>query len=212
MERIDLKVQLRKETGKGAARQYRQKGLIPAILYGAKIEPTPLMITEGEFKRALKGKTGENLLVNLIFEGEGVPDTQVAMVRDFQIDVVKRNVIHIDFQQIDLGKKITVAVPIELIGKPEGVKLGGILQQVERELEIRCMPLNIPDTIKVDVSQLMIGESLHVKDILAPEGVEVISPGEQTVVTILAPTKAEEVAVEEEKIEEKEEKPKKSET
>ncbi|MCX8011724.1 MAG: 50S ribosomal protein L25, partial [Desulfobacterota bacterium] len=139
MERIDLKVQVRNGTGKGAAHRCRQKGLIPGIFYGPKVEPIPLMVTEGEFKRALKGKTGENLLVNLIFEGKEAPDNQVAMLREFQFDVIKRNIIHIDFQKIDLEKKITVAVPIELIGKPEGVKLGGILQQVEREIEIRCM-------------------------------------------------------------------------
>jgi len=213
MERIDLKVQLREQTGKGPAHRCRQQGLIPGVFYGPKIDSVPVAITETEFKKALKGKMGENVIINLTVEGKESLGPQVAMVRDFQIDVIKRDVIHIDFQKIDLGKKVVVAVPIELIGKAEGVKLGGILQQVERELEIRCMPLAIPERFEVDVSNLLIGESIHVRDIAVPEGMEILSSGEQTVVTVLSPKLEVEKAVEEiveegEAVAEKEEKTK----
>ena len=187
MERIDLRVQLREGTGKGPAHRCRQKGLIPGIFYGPKIESMPLVITQTEFKKALKGKVGENVILNLTIEGKEELGPQVAMIRDFQVDTIKRDVIHLDLQKIDLERKIIVAVPIELTGKAEGVKLGGILQQVERELEIRCMPLNIPDRIEVDVSSLMMGESIHVRDIVVPAGIETLSSEEKTVVTVLSP-------------------------
>jgi large subunit ribosomal protein L25 len=216
MERIDLKVQLREETGKGPAHRCRQKGLIPGVFYGPKVDSIPLTITQTEFKKALKGKVGENIIINLTVEGKEDIGPQVAMIRDFQVDLIKRDVIHIDLQQIDLEKKITVAVPIELIGKAEGVKLGGILQQVERELEIRCMPLAIPERFEVDVSSLLMGESIHVREIAVPEGIEVLSSGEQTVVTVLSPKLevekvVEEVVEEGETVAEKEDKTKESE-
>ena len=187
MERIDLKVQLREETGKGPAHRCRQSGLIPGVFYGPKIDSVPLTITQTEFKKALKGKVGENIIINLTIEGKEDLGLQVAMIRDFQVDLIKRDVIHIDLQKIDLEKKVIVAVPIEITGKAEGVKLGGILQQVERELEIRCMPLAIPDRFDVDVTSLLMGESIHVRDIAVPEGVDVLTSGEQTVVTVLSP-------------------------
>lgn len=217
MEQIDLKVQVREETGKGPAHRCRQKGLIPGVFYGPKVDSIPLVITQTEFKKSLKGKVGENIIINLIVEGKEDLGPQIAMIRDFQIDLLKRDVIHIDFQKIDLEKKVTVAVPIELIGKAEGVKLGGILQQVERELEIRCMPLAIPDRFEVDVSSLLMGESIHVRDIAVPEGIDVLSSGEQTVVTVLSPKlevekAAEEIVEEGEAVAEKEDKTKESET
>jgi len=202
MERLDLKVQVREETGKGAAHRCRQKGAIPGIFYGPTITAIPLTIAQTEFKKMLKGKVGENILINLTVEGREEIGPQVAMIRDFQEDPIKRNIIHVDFQQIDLKKKVHVAVPIELTGKAEGVKLGGILQQSERELEVRCMPLEIPDRIEVEVSHLMMGESIHVRDIAVPEGIEVLSSGEQTVVTVLSPKLEVEKVVEEAAVEE----------
>jgi len=201
MEKIDLKANLRKETGKGPSRRYRKKGLIPAVFYGPEIGSIPLVVNQTEFKKAIKGKWGENVLVNLTLEEKQESEPQIALIRDIQIDPVKQKIIHIDFQKIALEKKIEISVPIELFGKAEGVKAGGVLQQIERELEIKCMPLQIPERIEVDVTNLGIGESIHVKDISLGKDVEILSSGEKTIVTILSP-KVEEEKAEEEAVEE----------
>jgi len=202
MERVDLAVHVREETGKGPSRRFRQKGLIPAVFYGSEMETVSLAVDKADFRKAVQGKGGENVLINLTLLEKKELGPQVVMVRDLQTDPVRQEVLHVDFQKIDLKEKVEVAVPIELVGKAEGVKAGGILQQIERELEVRCMPLEIPDRIEVDVSNLEIGDSIHVRDISVAEGNEVLSSGEKAIVTILSPI-AEEVEeeVEEEALE-----------
>lgn len=201
MESIVLCATVRQETGKGPSRRFRQKGLIPAIFYGPKATPLLLAVNSLEFKKTIKGKGGENVIVNLSLEGKGEGGKKFAMIREMQTDPLTREIIHVDFYEIDLKEKVEVAVSIELVGKAEGVKLGGVLQQIERELEIRCMPLQIPDRIEVDVSNLGIGDSIHVRDVSVGEGIEVLSSGEKTIVTLLIPTEEAE-RPEEEKTEE----------
>ncbi|MFH0811562.1 MAG: 50S ribosomal protein L25/general stress protein Ctc [Pseudomonadota bacterium] len=201
MESIVLCATVRQETGKGPSRRFRQKGLIPAIFYGPKATPLLLAVNSLEFKKTIKGKGGENVIVNLSLEGKGEGGKKFAMIREMQTDPLTREIIHVDFYEIDLKEKVEVAVSIELVGKAEGVKLGGVLQQIERELEIRCMPLKIPDRIEVDVSNLGIGDSIHVRDVSVGEGIEVLSSGEKTIVTLLIPTEEAE-RPEEEKTEE----------
>ena len=201
MERIDLEVHVREDAGKGPCRRYRQKGLIPAVFYGSQMETVSLTVDSLEFRKTLKGKGGENVLLNLTLADKKELGTQVAMIRDIQWDPVKQEAIHVDFQKIDLQEEVEVAVPIDLIGKAEGVKSGGILQQIERELEIRCLPLQIPNRIEVDVSNLEIGESIHVQDISLAKEIEVLSSPDKTIVTILSP-KVEGEKVEEEAFEE----------
>jgi len=202
MERVDLAVHVREETGKGPARRFRQKGLIPAVFYGSDMETVALAVDKTDFRKTVQGKGGENVLINLTLLGKKELGPQVAMVCDMQMEPIRQEVLHVDFKKIDLKVKVEVAIPIELVGKAEGVKSGGILQQIERELEVRCMPLEIPDRIEVDVSILEIGDSIHIKDIAVPEGTEVLSSGEKAMVTVLSPI-AEEVPeeVEEEAIE-----------
>jgi len=201
MESIDLKVQVRGETGKGPSRRYRQKGLIPAVFYGPTIDPVPLTIDFLEFKKAVKGREGENILINLTLEGENESVPKAAMIRDTQIEPVKQEIIHVDFQEINLQKRIEVSVPIILVGKAEGIKEGGILQQLVRELEIRCFPFEMPDHMEIDVSHLGIGESVHIRDISVEEGVKILSSLDKTIATVLSP-KVEAEKVEEEAVEE----------
>lgn len=186
MERIQLTAHLRQETGKGPSHRFRKRGLVPAVFYGRETETLPLTVDLAEIKRVIKGHHGgENLLVDLQVLERQEAESQVAMMREIQIDPVTRDIIHIDFQKINLAEKVEVSVPIELVGKAEGVKLGGILQQIERELHIRCLPMQIPDSIDVDVTQLTIGDSLHVKDLALAEGIEILTPGDHTVVTVV---------------------------
>lgn len=199
MERIDLKVKTREETGKGPARRFRQRGRIPAVVYGAKAEPVLLTIDASQFKLVIKGKAGENVIVNLALEQKDEIKTKTAMIQEVQKDPIKGEIVHVDFHEIDLKKKTEVYIPITLVGKAEGVKNGGILQQIERDLQILCMPLQIPDRIEVDVSDLNIGDSIHVRNVSVEEGVTVLSSGDKTIVTIASPVE-EEVEKEEEEI------------
>lgn len=214
MERIDLTAHLRQETGKGPSHRYRQQGLVPAVFYGRETETLPLTVDLTEIKRTIKGHHGgENLLVNLRVSERQEADSQVAMMRDIQVDPLTREIIHIDFQKINLAEKVEVSVPVELVGKAEGVKLGGILQQIERELHVRCLPMQIPNSIDVDVTNLAIGDSLHVKDLALAEGIEILTPGDHTVVTVVgARAEAEAVPAEEVEAAEEEKKAKEAES
>ncbi|MBN2468089.1 MAG: 50S ribosomal protein L25/general stress protein Ctc [Deltaproteobacteria bacterium] len=187
MERIELKAKAREGTGKGASRQYRRQGLIPGVVYGAGTAPISLTIDSKEMGAAIKGATGENAIVTLSVEREDSVVTKVTMIQDIQIHPIRRDILHVDFHEIDLKNEVDVSVPVRLIGKAEGSKMGGIVQQIERELHIRCMPLQIPDRMEVDVTPLAIGESIHVRDLPVGEGVTILTPGEHTIVTVVSP-------------------------
>jgi large subunit ribosomal protein L25 len=194
MERLQVKAKLRQEKGKGAARKLRAAGAVPAILYGLDAEPLPLSVNLFDFNKALEGVQGTGVLMDLsIDDKEALP----VMLRDYQVDVITRKFEHLDFQKVDLTKKIKLEVPIHLVGKAPGVKDGGILEHLRRQLEIKCLPTAIPEAIDVDVSQMNIGDILHVSDIKLPEGVEVLTALDQTVAAVVEPTAeptAEEIA------------------
>jgi len=195
MERIELKAQVRNGTGKGAARQLRRRGFIPGIFYGPGTEPINLAVGAAEFRKSLKGQISSNAVVSLLLEGSEAQASKVAMIVDVQMEPVSHDIMHVDFQEINLQKEVEVAVPVELVGKAAGVKDGGILQQIEREIEIRCLPLNIPERIEVDVTLLNVGDSIHIRDIAASEGIIILSPGEKTIATVALPA-AEKVVAE----------------
>lgn len=193
MEFVDLKVERRTATGKGVARKLRQRGEIPAIVYG---EGEPILVAANpkSLLRALETEAGENVILNLtIVNGEEL--ARKAMVRDVQVDPVSGTVLHADFLAISMERPIEVDVPVELVGVARGVKDdGGIVDQILRELKMRCLPRAIPDRIQFDVSALLIGDVAHVKDLVIPEGVELLTDAEQVLVTV-APPAVEEVEV-----------------
>ncbi len=192
MEFVDLKVEHRTGTGKGVARKLRRMGQVPAILYG---EGDPICLTADpkSLLRALGTEAGENVLLNLTIVG-GQELTRKAMVKEVQVDPVTGTILHADLLAISMERPIEVGVPLELTGVATGVKeKGGIVDQILRELEVRCLPAAIPDKIVLDVSPLDIGDVLHVRDLPIPGGVEVLREMEQVVVTVAAPA-VEEVA------------------
>ena len=201
MERIELAVQVREATGKGVARQLRRTGFIPGVVYGAKTDSIPLSIDASKFMQSIKGDAGSNAIINLVLEGSSQEEPKVVMIRDMQVAPVSHDILHVDFQVIKLEEEVEVAVAVELVGKAEGTKEGGILQQVEREIEVRCLPLNIPEKIEVDISSLGIGDSIHVSDIPANEGFEILSAGDKTIATVASPLAEEEEVVPEEEAE-----------
>ena len=180
------------------ARKLRQQGFTPAVVYGQKTDAVSLSVNTLEFRKSVRGAAGGNAIINLALEGSGQGGTKVVMIQDMQLEPVTHNVLHVDFQEINLKEEVEVAIPIELVGKAAGFAEGGILQQIERELEIRCLPLNIPDKIEIDISELMIGDSIHVSDIAASADFEIISAADKTVAAVAAPAAEEEVVEEEE--------------
>jgi large subunit ribosomal protein L25 len=211
MERLVLTAELREERGKGAARRLRAKGLIPAILYGPRTQPIPLTVSRKELSKALRTEAGGNVLIDLEIKDGDLPSRKVVMLKEVQYDYLGKEILHTDFYEVAMDVMITVEVPIHLVGRPEGAKLGGILDQIRRVVEIQCLPGDIPNSIEVDVSSLKIGDSVHISDIKFEKG-KILTDPEETIATVLAPIveekKVEEVAAEvtpaEEEKEEKE--------
>jgi len=192
MHTVALTAQVRKTLGKGAARSLRRQSLVPAVLYGRDLESTLLSVSRGDVEKATSTASAENILIDLtITDGESRRN-QRAMIRETQVDPVKRTILHVDFLGISMDRQITVEVPVNLVGDPVGVAAGGMLQQVLRSVGISCLPDRIPDTLALDVSSLTMGHSLHVSDLQVPEGVELLSDPQLTIATVLAPKKMEE--------------------
>jgi large subunit ribosomal protein L25 len=183
MSEMNIKVARREATGKNANRQLRAAGALPAVVYGDKKDPVPITIDRKKVLELLKKGGGENAVFHL--ELEGTSASRHAMIRDLQIDPISRRIIHIDFQRINLKEKVKVQVPIHLHGEPIGVKTdGGVLDFVTREVEVECLPNNIPQSLDIDVSGLLIGQHVEAKDLEIPEDVELISEGDQVIVSI----------------------------
>lgn len=183
MERTQLNAVTRQGKGKGPARRTRMQGAIPGILYGLGKDSVLVSVNAKELGKALK-VAGTNAIFDLQIEGQkAVP----AMVKDYQAHVLTREFIHVDFLQVDLTKKIVVDVPIHLEGKAPGVKDGGILEHISRNLKVRCLATSIPEYIRVDVSKLNIGDNIHSHEISLPEGVEMLPGADVTIAAVVAP-------------------------
>jgi large subunit ribosomal protein L25 len=188
MATASLNARPRSDRGKGVARKLRAAGEVPGVVYGPGREPQPLTLNARDFQRLSERVRITSTVIELTIDGK----VARTLVRELQRDPIKRSVIHVDFQELVAGEKVTVSVPLRFVGTPDGVKNGGgILEETMHQLEIRVDPSNIPDHIDVDVTPLTIGHSLHVGDVKLPEGVEVVDDVEQTVAVVSAP-KAEE--------------------
>lgn len=183
MREIPITVQRRHEIGKGVARQTRLAGKIPGVVYGPDTEPIPVSVEEREFRTAMRHASSGSIL-NLNMDGK---ETK-AVLREMQRDPVTSRVLHIDFHAISMNKPIHVAIPIHFLGTPVGVKVdGGIMQATMREIEISCLPINIPEHLEVNVSELRIGDSVHVGNISIPNAT-ILADAQRTIVVISAPT------------------------
>ncbi|MFH1131725.1 MAG: 50S ribosomal protein L25 [Pseudomonadota bacterium] len=184
-----LDVTRRSERGKNVARKLRAKGLIPAVLYGGANENIPLSLDPKKLARALDPTKRQNTLLELTLtneDGSGKEQSN-AMLKEFQMHPLKDTLVHVDFVRVDATKTVRVSIPLRLEGKPEGVKTGGILHQVFRELEVECLPIDIPVELSVEVSHLNIGEGIQISDIAVPKGVTVTLPANQTCAQVVAP-------------------------
>jgi large subunit ribosomal protein L25 len=184
MATVQLSAVTRDSSGKGAARTLRSAGQIPAVIYGHARAPQSLAVPTREFEKLLERVSAESTVIELTLAG-GVART---LIRDIQRHPFKKQILHIDFQELVAGEKVTVNVPIVLTGVPDGVRVsGGILSQVMSELTIRCDPVNIPRRIEADVTHVLIGHSIHVSDLKAPEGVEIMDDADTTIAVVSAP-------------------------
>ncbi len=190
MDRVQLNVNLREGSGKGVARKVRAKGSVPGIIYGKGYKNISVEVNSKEILTAISGKSGTNTLLDINIPNHGVV---TAILKEYQADVLSRELTHLAFVKIDLSQKLNISVPIHFVGKSEGVKEGGILEAIRRELEVKCLPTAIPEFIEVDVSHLKVGQSIHVNEVKFLEGVELAHHEENyTVVSVVAP-RAEEV-------------------
>lgn len=196
-EQIKLSATSRTEKGKGVAKRLRREGKLPAVVYGHKTDPIALTIDSKQLLKLIVEGKSEHKLFALSIEGNGTPLEKTVMIKELQIDPLKRNFLHVDFFEVAMDEEITLSLVIKLVGEAPGVEMGGMLQQVRREIEIRCLPTQIPDTVEIDVSALNIGDSVHLNDIQLPEGVKVLDDADLTIATVLAPTVEKEVAPEE---------------
>jgi large subunit ribosomal protein L25 len=190
-KQVKLKAEKRTETGRSAVRKLKARGIIPAVVYGAKDKPQPLQVSARDINAMLSHAAGENILVELEIAGEKANKT--ALVQEIQHAPVGGNVLHIDFHAVSMDEKIHADVPVEPIGVPTGVKnFGGLLEQNLRALAVECLPRDLPDRITVDVSGLNIGDSIHVRDIPLPNGVTAKVQPDLTVFSVMAPAVEEE--------------------
>ncbi len=186
METVEIQAEAREIGKKGAARRLRRNGKVPAVLYGPKIVPVPLELNKKDFSTRVAGFEGSHL-VRLKSVATQLAD-KVALVKDLQYHPVTGDLMHADLYEVDLSATIQVQVPLHFIGKAVGVVRGGILQPVVREIEVECLPLDIPEFFDVEVSGLDIGDAIHVEDLSMPEGVRAVYETNFALVTVVPPT------------------------
>ena len=181
------------EVGRSAVRKLKARGIIPAVIYGAKDRPQPLQLAARDINAMMSHASGENVLVELEIAGE--KSSRTALVQEVQHSPVGGDIRHVDFHAISMDETIQAEVPLEPVGTANGVKnFGGLLEQSLRVLTLECLPRDLPDRITVDISQLNIGDSIHVRDIQLPSGVTAKVPADLTAFSVLAPV-VEEVPV-----------------
>lgn len=190
MERITIKTEKREERGKGAARSLRRSSVIPAVLYRGG-DSTPIKFSKKELTQFINTTFGKQLMVNLQFAGG---ESKLALMKEFQLDPVRGELLHADFFEVSLKEKVRVPVHITTVGEPIGVKRDkGILQHLFREIEVECLPEKIPSNVEIDITELEIGQSFHVSDIKLSDDVKILTTPEEGIVTVVAPA-VEEVA------------------
>lgn len=184
-----LSATLRSNKGKGAARSLRRAGQIPAVIYGHNRETAALSVSTRDLEKLLSQISADNTIVELAVDGK----TARALIREIQRHPFKRQILHVDFQEVVAGQKITVPVPITVVGSAVGVRMhSGMVEHVLREITMLIDPANIPNHIEVDISDLDIGQAVHVKDLALPEGAEITDDESAPVVMVIAPRAAKE--------------------
>jgi large subunit ribosomal protein L25 len=200
-ERMKLEVKEREGRGSADSRRLREQGLVPGVLYGRGKPPHPFCVPERELRRALSGESGLHAILDVVLDGQTT--THPSVLKDYQQEVPSGRLAHIDLHEVRLDQPIQATVAVDLIGEAAGVKEGGVLSQVSRDLRVEALPLEIPDHLELDVSGMAIGDTLRLVDLPPMEGVTYLDDPEETVLaTVTTPTVIVEPEPEEEELEE----------
>jgi large subunit ribosomal protein L25 len=194
-QQAKLTAQRRTLVGRNAIKKIKAAGMVPGVIYGSAQEPVNLQINGRELLNVLSHASGENILVELEILDNGQKQNALAMIQEIQHHPLEREILHVDFHAVSANETVSAEVPIETVGEAVGVKVqGGLLEHILRYLEVECLPGDLPQVIEVDVTNLDVGESLHVRELKLPPGVEAITDAEQTVVAVVEARVEEEVA------------------
>jgi large subunit ribosomal protein L25 len=199
-ERVKLEVQARESRGSSESRRLRADGLVPGVLYGNGGNAQPFCIEERELRKALTGDHGLHAILDVVLEGQ--QKAHHAVLKEYQLDPTRARLLHIDLQEVRLDQAIQTQVVVELLGDSEGVKEGGVLSQIQREVNVEALPMEVPDRLELDVSRMVIGDALRLSDLRVPEGVKLLDDPDTVLATVTPPTKIEEPEVVEEELEE----------
>ncbi len=197
MEAKSLTVEPRNDFGKNASRRARRNGFIPGVVYSHG-ESESIQIPRKDFFKLFKGKISESVIFDIHSSAKKDDTEKMAYVKDYHMDPISGEILHVDLFKVTKGEKIHTHVPIVFIGTAKGVKLGGILEVDVREIEVECLPKDLPEKIEIDVTSMEVGDSIHVKDVVLPEGVKAIGNSEASIASVHVPK----VAAVEEKVEE----------
>jgi large subunit ribosomal protein L25 len=178
---IELEIRNREDTGKGASRRLRREGFVPGILYGKKTEALPLAVASLTLKKIIANEN-ENAIIKLT--GGGKASGKNVLIKDWDRDTMTRDPLHVDLYEIDMTKTVRVHVPLEFTGKARGLTEGGIVSPVVRQIEVECLPTDIPDHLTVDVTELGVGDSIHIEDLTVPNNVKKVFHDNYTIVTV----------------------------
>ncbi len=195
-ERVKLQVKERERRGSRDARRLRREGLIPGVLYGNGKESFAIYVPERELRRVLTGAGGLHAILDVVLEGQKT--THASILKDYQQDPIRGHISHVDLHEVRLDQPIQASVTVQLIGEPAGAKEGGVLSQVQREINVEALPMEIPEHIDLDVSGMAIGDTLRLADLAPMEGVTYLDNAEETVLASVGlPTRVEEPEPEE---------------
>jgi large subunit ribosomal protein L25 len=195
-ERVKLEVREREGRGSADSRRLRRQGFIPGVLYGDGKKPHAICVPERELRRVLTGAGGLHAILDVVLEGQKT--THASILKDYQQDPIRGHISHVDLQEVRLDRPIQASVTVQLVGEPAGVKEGGVLSQVQREINVEALPMEVPEHLDLDVSGMAIGDTLRLADLPASEGVTYLDDPEETVLaTVTMPTRVEEPEPEE---------------
>ena len=187
-KQLKLTAQTRSTIGRSAVKKIKAQGLVPAVVYGGHDAPISLSLNAREFSRLMAHATSEHLLVDLEINDGGATSSRLALIQEVQHDALSRDVLHVDFHAVKADEMLHSEIPVEPFGEPDGVKnFGGILEINMHSVEVECLPKDLPEIIRIDVSALGIGDAVHIKDLQLPAGVTARGDGDLTVVRVAAP-------------------------
>ncbi len=190
-ERIKLEVKEREGRGSADSRRLRREGMIPGVLYGKGKTPYAICVSERELRRVLTGPSGLHAILDVVLEGQST--THASILKDYQQDPIRGHIAHIDLQEVRLDQPIQAVVAVQLVGEPAGAKEGGVLSQVQREINVEALPMEIPEHLELDVSEMAIGDTLRLADLSERDGVKFLDDPDETVLaTVTLPTRVEE--------------------